>query len=250
MNDMLTTNQLKQWKTEYERLKEEILEKESRCSALAQLIKAGEAFLPQQSFNLDDPITPPKTQPKQTKVNSESLNKRITHDKKAPVSKKRVTWTETIEKILQDADKPLKNAEIKEKIKTTPLASKLETADKSFYGAILKLENQDRAVKYKGYLFSPSAYLRFDRNLKNGLIEDLPDNSYSKESPLGEEVKNILSENGGITAAEIKDYLLKNIQFEKSIRRNHTYIYNVLKRLLEKDEIVKEEETKTYYIKK
>lgn len=153
------------------------------------------------------------------------------------------TWTSTIQGIVDGAGRGLTYDELRGEVMKTPLGEKLKTTDKSFYGAIGKLAAAGHVVRHNGRLFSPLAHTQFMRDVELGKVIDSPARLGGHKSPMGDAVKEFLkTREFGAISGEIVRELAKNPDFEATMQKNKTHIYNVLARLKQRDEIFKKGE--------
>ena len=153
------------------------------------------------------------------------------------------TWTATILKIVEKAERGMTYHELKEEIGKTHLGDKLRQTDKAFYSGIWKLVNKGKIVRYRGWAFSPAAYDAFKDDVDNGLVDDLPETGASgRQSPNEIAVERFLaSRPNGATTKEIADGLVNDPPSDLEVTDNRTSIYNLLsrhkknKRLIERD---------------
>lgn len=151
------------------------------------------------------------------------------------------TWTSVMESIVNDAQNGIRYDILKAKIGETELADRIRASEKGFYGAISKLIDAKKAVKYKGHLFSPSAYKRFADALAAGEIADLqPAPNPAHRSQLGDAFLDIARHAPKVyESSELIKEARKIPELAEAINKNKTYAYNVLSRLVDQGKLVK-----------
>jgi hypothetical protein len=124
-----------------------------------------------------------------------------------------------------------------------PFASKLsrDPSAKSFYGAMGKLEDAGLVVRHKTHLFLKGDFEEHMRKVEAGEIPDVEGRNY-RGSPMADAVKAFLLENPRSKATVIRDHLCKVPEFRKSLRRNTSTIYNLLKKLKDREELIHHED--------
>lgn len=111
---------------------------------------------------------------------------------------------------------------------------------KSFYGAMRRLDEEGTVVRYRSHLFTPEGHLIHLERVANGEIPDVEGHDY-RGSPMSDALKAFLLEHPRSSAATIKRHLIARPEF-LSLKRNTSAIYNVLKRLKDRDEIAHHED--------
>ena len=151
------------------------------------------------------------------------------------------TWTETILKIVEKADRGMTYHELKEEISKTHLGDKLQQTEKAFYGGVWKLVNKGKIVRYRGRAFSPGAYDAFKDDVGNGLVDDIPETGPSgRRSPNEIAVERFLASRGnGATTKEIVDGLVNDPPSDLAVTKNRTTIYNLLSRYKKNNRLIK-----------
>lgn len=129
---------------------------------------------------------------------------------------------------------------VKSEIMKTPLGPRLQRSEKGFHGAIGRLVDDKEVVRYKAHLMSADANRRFQADLKAGLVRDLRVPNVAHHSPMGDAVLAMMKQRErGAESGHIKWELKKNPEFTEQMIKNPTHVYNVLKRLVEKGDLVK-----------
>jgi hypothetical protein len=155
-----------------------------------------------------------------------------------------IGWTATMLQIIRDANRPLTYAELKAETAKTHLGPKLLRTDKSFYGAIAKLETREVAVRHGGRVFAPEVYERYMRDVDAGIVKDEPilNSGSERVSPTKTAVLQFLGDNvRGARISEIVNNLEKRPELNVSGNKNgKTAVYNLIARLVRRDVLVRE----------
>jgi hypothetical protein len=150
----------------------------------------------------------------------------------------RLTWTGAVMGCLAHADGGLSHRELKAKIAKTELASRFKTSDKGFYGAIAKLADSGKLVKFGGLLYARKVAEKLQKNGKS-----LPDKTAeSRRRGAGTFVVEVLREfPTGLSTAQIKQLVSAKPEAPKSIREHGQYIYSILAPLIKSGEVQKQD---------
>jgi hypothetical protein len=155
-----------------------------------------------------------------------------------------VGWTATMLQIVRDANRPLTYAELKAEIAKTHLGPRLLRTDKSFYGAIGKLETREAAVRHGGRISTPEVYERYMRDVAAGLVKDEPilNSGGERVSPTKTAVLEFLGDNvRGAKISEIITDLEKRPELNLPGNKNgKTAVYNLIARLVRREVLVRE----------
>jgi hypothetical protein len=161
---------------------------------------------------------------------------------KAGRAKSETGWTATMLKILTEVDRPMAYADLKAEIMKTPLATKLAKSDKSFYGGLLKLEQQKQAIRQNGRIATIAAHERFKRDVAAGLVKEEPpirNTGGDRNSPAKAAIFEILRrEAQGAPIADIVNELTPKLNLET--RNSKTAVYNLIARLVRRGELAKD----------
>lgn len=151
------------------------------------------------------------------------------------------SWTSIIEEIVRRYATGISFDALRMEVKKSPYGSKMEESDKGFYGAIGKLKDAKKLVKYKGYLFTMAQHRQFVADVAAGKIADLVEiSSHNQSSPFGDAIMAFMNGRpNGATSSEIASDLKSNPEFLDTMNRNKTHFYNVLSRLVDKGELTK-----------
>lgn len=148
----------------------------------------------------------------------------------------RLTWTAAVMGALNHSDGGLSHRELKAKIAKTELASRFKTSDKGFYGAIGKLADSGKLVKFGGLLYARKVAEKLQKNGKS-----LPDKTAeSRRRGAGAFVVEVLREfPTGLSTAQIKQLVSAKPEAPKSIKEHGQYIYSILAPLIKSGEVQK-----------
>ena len=115
---------------------------------------------------------------------------------------------------------------------------------KSFYGALRRLEVDGSIVRHNGHIFTPEGFKRYKKDVKDGRRSEVMALS-SGGSIAGEAIISFLRMHGPSRAPIIKRHLAQFPELD-AIQRNSSQIYNILKSLKDKGDIL-HDETKGLY---
>jgi hypothetical protein len=152
-------------------------------------------------------------------------------------------WTATMLKVLVEADRPMAYAELKAALAKTHLAPKLLRTDKSFYGAIGKLDAKKVAVRHNGRISATAVYERFQRDVASGIAKDEPVRNTGGEhrSPVKAALFEFLKTNPqGARAGEIINALSKRADLNLTDKNSLTAVYNLIARLVRREVLVRD----------
>jgi hypothetical protein len=132
-----------------------------------------------------------------------------------------------------------------------PFASRVarDRSNKSFYGALAKLETAKKLVRHRGHAFTPEAFAEYERRLDSGDIAPVAGRDRSG-SQIDEVIKSFLVGRMPASSKEIRVHLSAFPEFAASIKRNTSAMYNVLRRMKDREEIVHNAEDGTYSLPK
>lgn len=124
-----------------------------------------------------------------------------------------------------------------------PFASKLaqDPNAKSFYGAMRRLEEAKKAKRYKNHLFPYEAFLKHKAMVEAGEIGDVQGRD-PRGSPMADELKAFLAKSPRASAKSIRAHLIEFPDFRTGLTRNSSAIYNLLKKLRDREEIVQHDD--------
>jgi hypothetical protein len=236
-----TADAIAGWKKECERIGAEIRSLERTRNSLMALVQAAQNVVSKAApASAPTRERRPLKSRKATRVRKARplLRPRRTGRKSGGLSEG--SWTSTINTILVKVGRRVTYEELREELRKTPIADKLNRSDKGFYGAIAKLLDRKHIVKHKGWLFAAEAYKRFMDDVAHGRVTDDEAPRLVPPSPFGEAIAKFLGTRGSYaTSAHIINELCKNPEFAATIERNPTHVYNVLSRLVAQGRVKK-----------
>lgn len=236
-----TATDLLRWREELDRLIAEESEMKARHAAeakaikvhrtrLDRLIEAASAFVDVEAEITDqvsetDAAEPSATEPAEsTPLRAEPVRPRSRRHRSK-------TWTATILKIVKTAGRGMTYNELKDQISKTHLGDTLKRTDKALYGGVGKLVEKKKIVKYKGRIYTPTAYRQFMDDVAAGRVADIRSSTSSGESPNEIAIKRFLSSRpDGAAINEIVDSLLNDPPPDLAVTKNRNSIYNLLAR--------------------
>ncbi|HEV7341262.1 MAG TPA: hypothetical protein VGN68_06475 [Sphingopyxis sp.] len=118
--------------------------------------------------------------------------------------------------------------------------------NKAFYGSMRRLERDGLVVRYNGHLFTPEGYERFKKSPEHGSLT--AQGGAKRGSPIGDAIKAFLEKNGPSKALQIKEHLCLTPEFRSPLLRNSSALYNVLKRLSDRNEIIHDKENALFSV--
>jgi len=128
-----------------------------------------------------------------------------------------------------------------------PFASMIEEdpSHKSFYGAMRRLDRSGDVVRHNNHLFTPDGFKKYKADLEAGKREPV-DGYDRRSSPMQEALKAFLEAHPWSKPVVIKDALCENPELKPGLTRNSATIYNVLNKLKDRGELLKNEEDGSY----
>lgn len=153
------------------------------------------------------------------------------------------TWAFEIIRVLKDAKGPLSYDDLRGEIDKGPLRGEFERSTKGFYNAVSRLQKKSEIAKHSDRLFIFSDLQEYLRKTKSGEIAPLePLKTHLDRSPMGAEVLALVNEHPlGISGREIIERLREDDRFSGTLRKNQTGAYNVIARLVDRNEIRRED---------
>lgn len=248
---LLTTDDLKGMDDELARVEEDIVSLESQ---LSNKLTSRDKILAQRSKVYEllaalGKIVPNIDLPQTRTVQKDIEDKRTIHASRAGNSDVGgVTWMSEISRILSDHADGVTYEDLRAGIDQGPLAERLRQSDKGLYGGVAKLEVRGALIKHNGRLFNPPHHADFIQRVAAGVAEDiLPSSHSTRPSPMADAILSLLQGRpSGIEGGEIVDGLKLNPQFSEVVSKNNTSAYNVLKRMLDRNQIRKD--GRTYFL--
>lgn len=229
------------------------LEWERAAQELLDQAAAGRAFLKAIKSPLHEAVAIPNlpTEPgkkKQLVAVTPTLQELPRATQKSQRIARDGTWTGVILAFVETQELGAPYSKIREHVLTTPLGAKLLQTDKSFYGALKKLEDAGTLVRKAGWAYTLPALERVKALIERGEMADFPVEKFSGESPLETAIIRFLATRNGFTASRtIIDHLIHlRAEFSERVSNNNSNAYNVLTRLVTRGVLLKDEDAKTY----
>ena len=155
------------------------------------------------------------------------------------------TWMHAIAEVVQMHPEGISYDDLREKmagelgetVRANPSA-------KGFYGGLRRLERDEVIVRHRNHAFTPAGYKRYADKVERGLRDPVKGHDY-RHSPMADEIKAYLAKHGPCKATELRNHLSCLSQFEGSMK-NSSAIYNVLNRLVEREELSHDREASTF----
>lgn len=236
----VTLDAVEVWKNKVAELDSKISEMEKQKDALKRQIALAEDLFTlmeaqareAQSFDVPDP--PPSVNP------ADGLGRAIVH---SPPSLSKISGLNsiisTVESLILSCEFGIDPLSLRELIHQSPLKRKLSEGDKGFYHAIDRLQKRSIIFKQNGRFFSSAALARLNDRLQRGWIDEPP--PQNSRSPMGDAVLRIIMDSPGVTSGQVLDRLLENEEFAAHLSPRSTVAYNVIARLVARDQISKRE---------
>ncbi|MXP14506.1 hypothetical protein GRI44_07055 [Altererythrobacter confluentis] len=117
-------------------------------------------------------------------------------------------------------------------------------SQKGFYGALRRLERDEVIVRHRGCAFSPAGFKRYTDKVERGEIDPVKGNDY-RHSPMADAIIAYIKKHGPTKAVALREHLSSKSQFADSMK-NGSAIYNILTRLVERDELSHNREASTF----
>lgn len=225
--------EIRQMEEECLKIDETIADLQARRQRYGQLIELARTLINESP----SPIVPDANP-----VAKPSLPARL---KKGGHRRKEDTWKAAVEVIVKAHPEGIKYDKIKELVPER-LKSQLVQfpAAKGLYTALRILEAQKAVVRVKGSAFTPKGYEAYRQKLGAGLVTEIT--TGRRGSPIEDAVLVFLEKAGPSKAASIRADLITYEGFGPSILRNSSAMYNVLKRLVDRGEIIHDIEAAVY----
>ncbi|MDR4305735.1 hypothetical protein IHQ68_03740 [Chelatococcus sambhunathii] len=156
----------------------------------------------------------------------------------------RVTWTAFLDRLVRDRGGKLSYADAKDAIRENEdLGPILERTEKSFHGALAKLETAERIVRHQGCIFTPEAFAEHRSAVARGEIEEVSGAAGfpSRRSPMSEAVLRFIYDHPeGAVSKSVVEHIKGIEEFRAVVERNATNVYNILTRLVSRGQLRKE----------
>mgnify|MGYP003676012010 CR=1 FL=1 len=244
---LVSPEQLHRWQHERERLASLIDEMQKRRSAIDRLIEAAMPFMgamaQEGAQHVRDIVAEARAHPQPLAPSSSGAaveQKGEAHE--SPDKAPRGVWTATIRDALSRAPEGMTFGELKDEIQNGPLGDRLAQTSKSFYGAIGKLESRGVIAKHRGWLFTAETLDQFLKDVAAGKVADKEPLDVGRGSPMQDVVIELVrsAQPEGIKSSEVVAALRNHPEFGASVIRNATAGYNIISRLLNRGELMKE----------
>ena len=165
--------------------------------------------------------------------------------KKGGVRRKENTWKAAIALIVKAHPEGIEYDRIKEIVPDRLKSQLVQFPEaKGFYTALRKLEAEKVVKRVNGVAFTLKGYEAYRQKLAEGLINEIT--TGRRGSPIESAVLAFLKSAGPSKGPSIRADLIKYEGFGKSVIRNSSAMYNALKRLVDRGEIVRDIEAATY----
>lgn len=154
------------------------------------------------------------------------------------------TWTGQVMSVLRQSEMGfLSYSELLAELAKGPLADRMESADKSFYNALSRLEEAKELFRYDSHAWLPHAWKSFKG-------EALPPQDPERITTIDALLEAVAASNKPLTAAELIEWVIKNYPkgAGQSLRSNPNTAYTALTRLVKRGKIIKNENSKTYQL--
>lgn len=154
--------------------------------------------------------------------------------------RQRVGWAEAILSAISEGPyKSLTFPEIRTAIMNGPLAERLKESEKGYYNALSRLQKRRAAVREGGRLFLPDGLRFFKVALEDGRIDESFVDTH-RPSPMADAIIDFVTQTGPYaTASSIVEHLKSDPRFAGPVGRNATAAYNVLSRLVQREQLIK-----------
>lgn len=157
------------------------------------------------------------------------------------------SWMDEIAKIVKENPEGYSYSDLKAALPGALAEALLKNPNhKAFYGALRRLERGEVIVRHANHAFTPAGYKRYLDKVQAGEVSEVQGHD-PRHSPVADEIKRFLAENGPSKATKMRAHLTAIPQFASGMR-NSSAIYNVLRRLVEREELVHDEETSVFAI--
>lgn len=162
--------------------------------------------------------------------------------------RREVTWMTEIMRVLSEEARGASYEDLRAGIELGPLSERLAQSDKGLYGGVAKLEAAGELSKYKGRLFTTGLFADFQQKVLAGEMEDISEVEKARPSPMGDAILYFINANPGAASRDVVEHLRAMQEFEAVVNKNKTSAYNVLTRLVERRQLLKQDGS--YYIAK
>lgn len=152
------------------------------------------------------------------------------------------TWAFEIIRVLKAAGGPLSYDELRDEIDEGPLQGDFERSTKGFYNAVTRLQKNSEIKKHSDRLFLLSDYKKYIKGVEDGSVTPLePIRTHIDRSPMGAEILSFVNQNpSGVLGKDVIEHLRSDKRFCEQLTKNTSGGYNVIARLVERNEIRRE----------
>lgn len=151
------------------------------------------------------------------------------------------TWTGEVLNIVE-REGIISYPDLKDLLSIGPLADRMRASDKSFYGALLKLYKKGKIVRHNDHAFTPEAFAKYQSEVTSGLRDEISSKSKSRSGSIVQGILEYLEDKEhGASGKEIIDSL---------DLPNPNSAYNSFARMVDREQLVKDEKNKTYRLAK
>lgn len=133
----------------------------------------------------------------------------------------------------------LDTLELRNQIDNGPLGNLLKTSDKGYYHTIRRLALRNEITKAHGRFFITSGLKQYEADLESGVASSF-EQPIVRRSPMAEHILEfVAASRGGVRARDILGHVLLDERFVGPVKRNNSAAYNVLARLLNRGQLVR-----------
>ena len=156
------------------------------------------------------------------------------------VRKGKIGWAAEILKAVANGPfQSLAFPQIRSAIMDGHLAENLKASEKGYYNALSRLQKNGGLVREGGRLFLPEGFRAFRDARANGIADQSFVEAH-RPSPMADAIIAFVSETGPhTTGSSIIEHLKADERFAGSVGRNATAGYNVLARLVQREQLIR-----------
>lgn len=158
----------------------------------------------------------------------------------------RGTWTTAILQVAQEHPMGVSYDDVRDALPQSLKDQVARGNNKAFYGSMRRLEEDGLVVRFNSHLFTTEGFEAFKKTAAYDSLSRK--GSARRGSPISDATKQFLAENGPSKALAIKEHLCKIPEFRGPIKRNSSALYNILKRLVDRDEIIHDKENSLFFL--
>ncbi|WP_152485835.1 hypothetical protein [Euryhalocaulis caribicus] len=153
-------------------------------------------------------------------------------------------WTSSLKQIADDHPSGISYERAKELLPESLQEQIAKDNTKAFYGALRRLEQDEHVVRFNSHIFTPEGFEKFKGS--SGYKTLAKKGSATRGSPISDALKSYLAEAGPSKALAIKEHLCRDSEFRGPLKRNNSYLHNILRRLVEREEVHHDRENALY----